>query len=85
VLLPEVLPLQARGPAMGVATFCNWLGNFVVALTFPVLLAAGAGTVFEIFACFALLAFFFARTLLHETSGRSLEQIELEDAALAVD
>lgn len=81
VMLPEVLPLQARGPAMGVATLLNWLGNFFVALTFPVLLAAGAGAVFEVFAGFALIAFLFALTLLHETNGRSLEQIELEDAA----
>ncbi|HEX4260780.1 MAG TPA: sugar porter family MFS transporter [Acetobacteraceae bacterium] len=82
VLLPEVLPLQARGPAMGAATLLNWLANFFVALTFPVLLAAGAGTIFEVFACFGLIAFFFARSLLHETSGRSLEQIELEDEPL---
>ncbi|HTC09461.1 MAG TPA: MFS transporter [Acetobacteraceae bacterium] len=79
------MPLPARGPAMGVATRCNWLGNFVVGLTFPVLLAVGAGTVFEIFAGFALPAGFFARTLLHEISGCSLEQIELEDAPLAVE
>jgi sugar porter (SP) family MFS transporter len=85
VLLPEVLPLRARGPAMGLATLLNWLSNFVVALTFPVLLAAGAGTVFEVFACCALAAFFFARMLLHETSGRSLEEIELGEAPLAVE
>ena len=81
VLLPEVLPLQARGPAMGLAALLNWLGNFLVALTFPVLLAAGAGTVFEIFAGFALIAFFFVRFLLHETAGRSLEEIELQPPA----
>jgi sugar porter (SP) family MFS transporter len=77
VLLPEILPLQARGPGMGVAALLNWVFNFLVALTFPVLLAAGAGTVFEVFAVCSFGAFVFARSLLHETAGRSLEAIEL--------
>ncbi|HET6308551.1 MAG TPA: sugar porter family MFS transporter [Rhodopila sp.] len=77
VLLPEVLPLNGRGPGMGVAATLNWVANFVVALTFPVMLAVGAGAIFLIFACFAIVAFIVAWRLLHETSGRSLEQIEL--------
>ncbi len=84
VLLPEVLPLRARGAGMGVATPLNWAGNFLVALTFPVLLAVGAGTIFVIFACFAMAAFFFARRLLDETTGRSLEQIEASQRLRAV-
>jgi MFS family permease len=77
VLLPEVLPLSGRGASMGAAAGLNWVANFLVALTFPVLLAVGAGTIFVIFAGFALIAFVFAWRLLRETSGRSLEQIEL--------
>ncbi len=77
VLLPEVLPLSGRGAGMGAAATLNWVANFLVALTFPVLLSVGAGTIFVIFAVVAVLAFVFAWWLLRETSGRSLEQIEL--------
>ncbi len=63
---------------MGAAVFLNWTTNFVVSLLFPVLLAAGAGSVFELFAGFGLIAFILTAKWLPETSGRSLEMLELE-------
>lgn len=82
VMLPEILPLRARGPAMGGAALFNWLSNFFVALVFPVLLFAGAGAVFAIFAVCALFACAFTAFGLRETSGRSLEAIEAEQGFL---
>jgi sugar porter (SP) family MFS transporter len=82
VMLPEVLPLKARGAAMGAATLLNWLSNFAVSFTFPILLAVGAGGVFGLFAVCSLFAFVFIYTQLTETAGRSLEQIELEASYL---
>jgi sugar porter (SP) family MFS transporter len=82
VLLPEVLPLKARGSAMGAATLVNWLTNFAVSLSFPVLLVLGPGSVFGLFAFAALPAYVFARTQLTETKGRSLERIELDASFL---
>ncbi len=81
VVLPELLPLRARGTVMGGAIFLNWGTNFVVSLLFPVLLAAGAGTVFEIFAASGVMAFGLTVWLFRETTGRSLEQLELEQIA----
>ncbi len=78
VMLPELLPLHVRGTAMGGAVFLNWATNFVVSLLFPMLLAAGAGSVFELFAGFGLIAFVLTAKWLPETSGRSLEMIELQ-------
>lgn len=78
VMLPELLPLQIRGTAMGGAVFLNWLANFLVSLLFPVVLAAGAGTVFELFAGFGIIAFLLTAKWLPETTGRSLEALELE-------
>jgi SP family sugar:H+ symporter-like MFS transporter len=72
-----LLPLNGRGPGTGVAATLNWVANFVIALTFPLMLAVGAGAIFLIFAAFAVLAFLFAYLQLQETSRRSLEQIEL--------
>lgn len=77
IMLGELFPLRVRGVAMGIATFGNWAGNFLVAQLFPVLDAAvGSAIVFFIFAAIAVGAFFFARHLLPETKHRSLEDIE---------
>lgn len=78
VMLPELLPLNVRGAAMGGAVFLNWAANFLVSLLFPVLLAAGAGTVFELFAGCGVVAFVLSAKWLPETTGRSLEALELE-------
>jgi MFS transporter, SP family, sugar:H+ symporter len=79
VMLPEVLPLRIRGTAMGVAIFLHWLANFAVSQTFPVFLAAwGAGITFLVYAVIGVLAFVFVSTLVTETKGRSLEEIEAD-------
>ncbi len=77
VMLPEVLPLRIRGTAMGVAIFLHWIANFIVAQTFPQLSASiGPGITFLGYAVIGVLAFVFVQTLVTETKGRSLEQIE---------
>lgn len=78
IMLGEIFPLRARGVAMGVATFSNWVGNFAISLFFPVLLAAVGGGVFLIFAAVGAVSFFFALLFVPETKGRSLERIESE-------
>jgi MFS transporter, SP family, sugar:H+ symporter len=77
VMLPEVLPLGARGAAMGVAVFANWAANFAVSQTFPVMLDGwGPAPVFLGYAVMGVLAFIFVKALVPETKGRSLEEIE---------
>jgi MFS transporter, SP family, sugar:H+ symporter len=76
VMLPEVLPLNVRGTAMGVAIFLHWGANFLVAQTFPTLLSAFGPGVFLGYAAIGVLAGLFVATLVTETKGRSLEQIE---------
>src|ERR671933_566363 len=79
VMLPEVLPLRIRGTAMGVAIFLHWLANFAVSQTFPVFLASiGPGITFLGYAVIGVLAFIFVSTLVTETKGRSLEEIEAD-------
>ena len=79
VMLPEVLPLRIRGTAMGAAVFANWVSNFIVSQTFPMLLSAwGPGITFLAYAGMGVLAFLFVYTLVTETKGRSLEQIETD-------
>jgi MFS transporter, SP family, sugar:H+ symporter len=76
-MLPEVLPLSVRGTAMGIAVMMNWAANFLVAQTFPLLLSKlGPTAVFLGYAGMGVLAAIFVVTMVTETKGRSLEEIE---------
>src|ERR671917_737647 len=77
VMLGEIFPLKVRGSAMAVATVLLWGANFVVSLSFPVLLEAlGLGWLFVGYALIGVAALFFVRSFVTETKGRSLEKIE---------
>ena len=79
VMIPEVLPLSVRGTAMGVAVLCNWGANFLVSQTFPPLLKGlGPGPVFIGYAVLGIVAALFVKTMVTETKGRSLEEIEAD-------
>jgi sugar porter (SP) family MFS transporter len=77
LMISEIYPLRIRGTAMSVASIANWGSNFLVALSFPVLLATlgGAGS-FWLFAVLGIVAWFFVYFWVPETKGRSLEEIE---------
>jgi len=76
-LLPaELFPMDKRAPATATVTAVNWLANWLVAQTFP-LVAAALGP-FAFVPCGAVLAgaMVFAWFAVPETRGHSLEQIE---------
>jgi SP family sugar:H+ symporter-like MFS transporter len=76
VMLGEMFPNQVRGAALAVAGFSQWTANFVVTMTFPLLLQAiGLGGAYGLYAFFALLSFFFVRAAIRETKGRTLEEM----------
>lgn len=85
LMLSEIYPLNMRGTAMSVGALSNWGSNFIVALTFPVLLTAlgGAGA-FWLFAAIGIVAWFFIYFWVPETKGRSLEEIEADLRGTAV-
>ncbi|WP_019853934.1 sugar porter family MFS transporter [Actinopolyspora mortivallis] len=77
VMLPELYPLRIRGPAEGLATWSNWASNFLVSLVFPVLLVGvGQASSMLLLAVFCVVSFFFVRSFVPETTGRSLENLE---------
>jgi sugar porter (SP) family MFS transporter len=77
LMISEIYPLRIRGTAMSVASISNWGSNFLVALTFPVLLAAlGGATLFWLFAFLGIVAWVFIYFRVPETKNRSLEEIE---------
>jgi hypothetical protein len=70
---------------MSVATFTIWASCYVVAQTFPMLNDSpriGPALTFWIYTACSLLALAFVFTMVPETKGQSLEEIE---ARLAVD
>src|ERR671916_130200 len=79
LMISEIYPLNIRGKAMSVASLANWGSNWLVALTFPVLLATlgGAGS-FWLFAALGVVAWFFVYFRVPETKGTTLEEIEAE-------
>ena len=79
LMISEIYPLNIRGKAMSVASIANWGSNWLVALTFPVLLATfgGAGS-FWLFAVLGVVAWFFVYFRVPETKGKTLEEIEAE-------
>ncbi|WP_327658334.1 sugar porter family MFS transporter [Streptomyces sp. NBC_00483] len=76
VMLPELFPLRVRSVGVSVGSGTNWAANFAVSLVFPVLLTAGAGIAFALFAGICVLAFAFTAVFVRETAGRSLETLE---------
>lgn len=77
VMMSEIFPLHLRGPGMSAASITNWVFNFIVVLTFPVLVATiGLAGVFSIYALVCVAGVIFTARLVPETSGISLEDIE---------
>lgn len=77
LMLSEIFPLRLRGLGMGVTVFCLWGINFLVGLTFPVLLASiGLSTTFFVFVVLGIGAILFVKKFLPETKGLTLEELE---------
>ncbi|MCC5842016.1 MAG: sugar porter family MFS transporter [Opitutales bacterium] len=77
VLLGEMFPNQIRGAALSLAGLSQWGTNFLVTMTFPILLAyIGLGGAYTIYAVFGCVAAFFAWKFVAETKGKTLEQMQ---------
>jgi sugar porter (SP) family MFS transporter len=77
LLIAEIYPQEVRGLAMSVATLTNWAMNLIVALTFLTLVdAIGTSATFWTYAVLTAVALVFTWTLVPETKGHTLEEIE---------
>lgn len=78
VIISEIFPIHVRGIAVSIATFALWGGNFFVSRFFPVLVEnISAANTFFIFAGISVIALIFVLTMVPETKGKTLEEIEL--------
>jgi SP family xylose:H+ symportor-like MFS transporter len=83
VLLSEIFPNQIRGKAMAVAVAAQWIANYLVSWTFPILDNNPYlvdhfkhGFAYWIYGVMGVLAAVFMARVVPETKGRSLEQME---------
>lgn len=76
-MLGEMFPNQIRGSGLAVSGFAQWIANAAISVSFPTLaLTPGLSPTYFGYAAFALISFFFVRSMVHETRGRELEQME---------
>jgi SP family sugar:H+ symporter-like MFS transporter len=75
VLLGEMFPNYIRAAALSVAAAAQWIANFIVSTTFPVLAATGLTLAYGLYALFALLSGWFVVRAIRETKGRELEDM----------
>jgi len=77
VMLGEMFPNQIRGSSLAVAGLAQWGSNFLITMTFPILLAGiGLGGAYGIYAVFAIISIGFVTKFVHETKGIELENME---------
>jgi SP family sugar:H+ symporter-like MFS transporter len=76
VLLGEMFPNRIRGTALAVAASAQWVANFLVTLTFPILIASvGLMGAYGMYATFAVLSLLFVVRYISETKQRTLEEM----------
>jgi len=84
VILSEIFPTAIRGRALGLATFCLWIADYLVTQTFPMMDAADSWFVrqfhhafpFYVYAFFCLVLIALVWRWVPETKGKTLEEIE---------
>lgn len=76
IYVPEIHPNRTRASATTLGHSANWLANFMVALTTPILLAKSSFGAYFLFGACSVLTALVCATFMHETKGRSLDEIE---------
>ena len=74
IMLGEMFPNQLRGSALAVSGLAQWIANFAITMTFPILLSSiGLAGAYVVYAVFAALSVPFVIRMVHETKGMELE------------
>lgn len=78
VSLGEMFPNQIRGSGLAVAGFFQWIANFAITMTFPIMLATswiGLSGAYGFYSVCALLSLVFVFLAVRETKGLELEEM----------
>ena len=76
VMLGEMFPNQFRGSGLAVSGLAQWVSNFIITMSFPLMLqSVGLGISYGFYTFFALLSFFFIVRFAKETRGKPIEEM----------
>ncbi|MDQ9093915.1 sugar porter family MFS transporter [Pseudoalteromonas haloplanktis] len=76
VMLGEMFPNQIRGSGLAVAGFAQWIANFLITWSFPIMLTGiGLAGAYGFYAICALISVVFVFKFLNETKGKELEEM----------
>ncbi|MEL6569868.1 MAG: sugar porter family MFS transporter [Pseudomonadota bacterium] len=76
VMLGEMFPNQMRGSGLAVSGFAQWVANFGITMTFPILLVTtGLSTAYGFYALASVVSLVFVVKAVQETRGKSLESM----------
>ncbi len=76
VLLGEMFNNKIRSMALSVAASVQWISNFLISTTFPILLTGvGLGAAYGLYTLMAAISIFFVWFFVKETKGKTLEQM----------
>jgi SP family xylose:H+ symportor-like MFS transporter len=83
VLLAEIFPNKIRGKALAIAVAAQWISNYLVSLTFPMMNdnsylteQFNHGFAYWVYGIMSLLAMVFIMKYIPETKGKTLEEME---------
>ena len=83
VLLSEIFPNRIRGRAMAIAVAAQWISNYIISSTFPIMDKSSFliekfnhGFAYWIYGIMGLLAAWFMWKFVPETKGKTLEEME---------
>ena len=77
VMLGEMFPNQIRGSGLAVSGFAQWIANFGITMTFPIMLASiGLTGAYGFYALSAAISILFVWKIVHETKGLELEDMK---------
>ena len=77
VMLGEMFPNQIRGSGLAVAGFFQWFSNFLITMSFPILLTSiGLAGAYGMYTFFAVISIIFVIKYVHETKGIELEDMQ---------
>ncbi|KAI0033480.1 hexose transport-related protein [Vararia minispora EC-137] len=76
-LIAEIFPLSLRGPGVALSASSNWMNNFVVSYTVPIMLTHITWRTYIVFICTLALGGLWVLFFLPETRGKSLEEMDL--------
>ena len=77
VFISEIFPNEQRAAGQAVGSFTHWVSSALLTLVFPIAIKAfNAGYMFLFFCGMMILQLIWARTMMPETKGLTLEQIE---------